>query len=75
MTIQSEDRIALYTDGVTECMHGEAEFGVEGLQAALGVTNGQPLEVVKHSVLAALERHAAETPYDDDITLLLIEAR
>jgi serine phosphatase RsbU (regulator of sigma subunit) len=74
MTIHSEDRIALYTDGVTECMHGEAEFGVEGLRAALGVTNGQPLAVAKQNVLAALERHAAETPYDDDITLLLIEA-
>ena len=58
LTLKPKDRIALYTDGITERANCDGlEFGVDGLRAALPLDNVQALTDVKQNVLAAVQRH------------------
>ena len=50
------------------------EFGQERLCALLEDCGGMDLDATKRCLLEALRRHAGQTPYEDDLTLLLIES-
>jgi len=67
------DRIALYTDGLTEVFdqHGEM-LGIEGLREIIRANARKPLAEMKQSVLDQVSafRHG---PHTDDISLVLVE--
>jgi len=74
--LHSGDRIALYTDGITECENSEgAQLGVEGLCSLLQQREDQDLALLKQEVIRELSKYAGGKPHEDDITLLLMEVR
>jgi phosphoserine phosphatase RsbU/P len=74
VAVEAGDRAAIYTDGITECTNASGEeFGQERLCALLEECGGMDLAATKRCLLEALRRHAGQTPYEDDLTLLLIE--
>jgi serine phosphatase RsbU (regulator of sigma subunit)/pSer/pThr/pTyr-binding forkhead associated (FHA) protein len=66
------DTVVLYTDGVTDAMNGagdrlgEAPFKASLLKAAAGVG------AVGEQVMSAIQRHVADSPQFDDITLICV---
>ena len=74
VSVEAGDRVAIYTDGITECTNASGEeFGQERLCALLEDCGGMDLAPTKRCLVEALRRHAGQTPYEDDLTLLLIE--
>jgi sigma-B regulation protein RsbU (phosphoserine phosphatase) len=72
--LQSGDRLALYTDGVTERFSADfEEFGEERLCRVLQAEGDGELSTVKRGVLTALETHANGMQQQDDLTLLIVE--
>ena len=70
--MRSGDLLLLFTDGSTERRRGEEMYGQERLQAL--VTRHQRLSArsIQETVLAAVQAYA-ETPLDDDTTLLVVK--
>jgi len=74
--MHSGDRIALYTDGITECENPEgAQLGVEGLCSILQQREDHDLPALKQEVIRELSQFVGGKPHEDDITLLLMEVR
>jgi len=74
IALQSGDRLALYTDGVTECpSEREEEFGEERLCALLEGSRGEEVSAIKRRLTEALNEHAGGAARPDDLTLMLIE--
>jgi len=74
VSVEAGDRVALYTDGITECTNASGEeFGQERLCALLEDCGDMDLNATKRCLLEALRLHAGQTAYEDDLTLLLIE--
>jgi serine phosphatase RsbU (regulator of sigma subunit) len=68
--------LALYTDGLTECVDPQGEeLGPEGVaRVVAGAATREPAEVVAR-LLAAAEEHAAGEPFPDDVTILCVRRR
>ncbi|MGP1309485.1 MAG: PP2C family protein-serine/threonine phosphatase [Phycisphaerales bacterium] len=65
------DRLALYTDGLTETAdERDRFFGIDGMRNALAATGRSDLETAFYAVLAAVRDHG---PTRDDQSLLLVE--
>ena len=74
VSVEVGDRVAIYTDGITECTDASGEeFGQERLCALLEDCGDMDLNATKRCLLEALRLHAGQTAYEDDLTLLLIE--
>jgi phosphoserine phosphatase RsbU/P len=74
--LRSGDRIALYTDGITECENSEGtQLGVDGLCSFLQQREDQELATLKQGVIRELSKYAGRRSYEDDVTLLLMEIR
>jgi sigma-B regulation protein RsbU (phosphoserine phosphatase) len=66
------DRLALYTDGITEAVDQSGEeFGPDRLRSLLDSNDGQSLPE-RHSHILQNVRHYASAKLDDDATLVLI---
>jgi phosphoserine phosphatase RsbU/P len=73
MTMAPEDRLFLYTDGVTEATSAADElFGEERLRTALRVSGTGSSRALVEGVVAAVDRFVAEAPQFDDITALVL---
>jgi serine phosphatase RsbU (regulator of sigma subunit) len=74
ISLQSGDRLAIYTDGVTECPSetGE-EFGEERLCALLECSRNEEISVIKRQLTGALSIHAGGAERPDDLTLMIVE--
>jgi PAS domain S-box-containing protein len=73
--LQPDDRIVLYTDGITEVFNSKGQMlGIEGVQEIVGRTASLPAEEMK---LAILDGVAAwrEGPPTDDVSLMLVHVR
>ncbi|HEX7071559.1 MAG TPA: GAF domain-containing SpoIIE family protein phosphatase [Rhodothermales bacterium] len=70
LTLAPGDRIVLYSDGLTEARNpaGE-EFGTERL-----VRSTSAPESTASSLLEAVEAHAGDRPFADDVTIVVVEA-
>jgi phosphoserine phosphatase RsbU/P len=71
--LRPKDRIALYTDGLTDVFNQRGEMlGVEGLQAVIGEASHLPFSEMKQAIV---DRVAAwrDGPATDDTCLVLIE--
>jgi serine phosphatase RsbU (regulator of sigma subunit) len=74
LTLQASDIVVFYTDGITEAQNGVgAMFGVERLgEAVIRHRAGDP-ETLVAGVLAALGGFAGATPYEDDLTIVVMK--
>jgi len=74
VTIEPEDLLAIYSDGITEAEnpHG-VPFDEEGLETALRAhCHDSSLPGVGAAVVRAVEQHTADKRFADDLTILLL---
>jgi phosphoserine phosphatase RsbU/P len=70
------DKLVLYTDGLTEAQNTEGkEFGERSFRKLITANGAKSLTQMKESIIAAVETHAKGVPPLDDITLVLIEMK
>ncbi|MGH9365349.1 MAG: SpoIIE family protein phosphatase [Thermoanaerobaculia bacterium] len=73
LTLQGNEVLCLYTDGVTEANDPEGnEFGMDRLKHVVAAQLGREPADIDEALGRALEAHAAGEPYADDRTLLVI---
>jgi len=73
VSLERDDCLVLYTDGVTEALDNDGnEFGVERLIAALRAGAAQGAQAVVTRAIQDVRDFAGSTPQNDDITLIAI---
>jgi sigma-B regulation protein RsbU (phosphoserine phosphatase) len=70
VTLEPGDGLLLYTDGVVEL--GEAEFGVDRLEAAVRASRGRTASEALDAVIAATRAFSGRSGYEDDFTLVVL---
>jgi len=71
MQLQAGDLLCLFTDGVTEAMHGTAMYGSDRLLAGLAEIPADDLDQAVAALRDQVRRFEAGHPAADDLTLLL----
>jgi sigma-B regulation protein RsbU (phosphoserine phosphatase) len=72
-TLQRQQTIVFYTDGITEGANPQGEmFGVQGIEAALTACTGEP-ECVVNSIGTVLREHESGSRPADDQTIVAIK--
>jgi len=72
-TLQSDDLLAIYSDGITEAENAAGgPFDESGLEAALRLYGRDPISEIGASVLRAVEAHTGDTRFADDLTVLVL---
>jgi PAS domain S-box-containing protein len=70
--LQSDDRIVLYTDGITEVFNSRGEMlGIEGVQEIVRQTSSLPAHEMKQGILDGVAAWR-EGPSTDDVSLMLV---
>lgn len=67
-------KLVLYTDGVTETRNPEnEEYGEQRLLDLVAVQRGSPAPALRDAILQDVDRFAAGTEHQDDLTLAIVE--
>jgi len=69
--MNSGDILVAYSDGITEPENEFGEFGEERMMEIISRYRDQPLQVISHQVLLALDDWIGAAEQPDDITLVL----
>lgn len=70
-SLEEGDMLILYTDGVTECRHDGALFGVEGVAQAIAAADDASLRDTACSVISACAaHHDPSLPADDRLVVI-----
>jgi sigma-B regulation protein RsbU (phosphoserine phosphatase) len=73
--LQPDDRIVLYTDGITEVFNSKGQMlGVQGVQEIVRRTASLPAEEMKQAILEGVAAWR-EGPPTDDVSLMLVHVR
>jgi len=73
--LQPDDRIVLYTDGITEVFNSRGEMlGVEGVREIVRRTSSLPAREMKQGILDGVAAWR-EGPPTDDVSLMLVHIR
>jgi len=73
--LQPDDRIILYTDGITEVFNSRGEMlGIEGVREIVRQTSSLPAGEMKQGILDGVAAWR-EGPPTDDVSLLLVHVR
>jgi phosphoserine phosphatase RsbU/P len=73
--LQPDDRIVLYTDGITEVFNSRGEMlGIEGVQEIVRQTSSLPPHEMKQGILDGVAAWR-EGPPTDDVSLMLVHVR
>jgi sigma-B regulation protein RsbU (phosphoserine phosphatase) len=73
VTIQPNELIAVYSDGITEAESpGGTPFDESGLESALKANLDQSVTAIGAAVVRAVEQHTADTRLSDDLTVLVL---
>lgn len=73
--LQADDRIVLYTDGITEVFNSRGEMlGVEGFQEIVRQTSSLPAAEMKQGILDGVATWRKGSP-TDDVSLILVHVR
>ena len=73
LTLEPDDVVVWLSDGLIEATNAAGEpFGYDATAAALAGKAGQSAADVRNRLLAAVERHAAGQPAEDDRTLMVM---
>ena len=74
--IAPEDAIVLYTDGITEAVNSEGEqFGKHRLAQAIEASGALSASAKLAFILKELQAFAGDVPFDDDITLIILQRK
>src|SRR5215472_11809004 len=75
-TIQPNELVAIYSDGITEAEDPSGRpFDEAGLENTLKSNRAQEISEVGSSVVRAVEHYTADTRLADDLTILLLRRR
>jgi sigma-B regulation protein RsbU (phosphoserine phosphatase) len=70
------DGLVLYTDGLTAALNARGQiFGCGRLDAAVAESAGRGAEAVKSAVLTSLQNFLGGRPFEDELTLVVLERR
>lgn len=73
--LQPDDRIVLYTDGITEVFNSTGEMlGIEGVQEIVRQTSSLPPHEMKQGILDGVAAWREGSP-TDDVSLMLVHVR
>jgi len=73
VSLQPDDVLMFYTDGISEAMNrAREEFGEERLAAVLLRRGGNPAAAIRQHVIAAVDRFVRSAPQHDDITVVTV---
>jgi PAS domain S-box-containing protein len=73
--LQPDDRIVLYTDGITEVFNSREEMlGIEGVREIVRQTSSRPAHEMKQGILDGVAAWR-EGPPTDDVSLMLVHVR
>jgi PAS domain S-box-containing protein len=73
--LQPDDRIVLYTDGITEVFNSRGEMlGIEGVEEIVRQTSSLPAHEMKQGILDGVAAWR-EGPPTDDVSLMLVHVR
>jgi len=73
--LQPDDRVLLYTDGITEVFNYRGEMlGVEGVQEIVRQTSFLPANEMKQGILDGVAAWR-QGPPTDDVSLMLLHVR
>lgn len=73
--LQPDDRIVLYTDGITEVFNSSGEMlGIEGVQEIVRQTSSLPPHEMKQGILDGVAAWREGSP-TDDVSLMLVHVR
>ena len=73
--LQPDDRIVLYTDGITEVFNSRGEMlGIKGVQELVRKTSSLPASEMKQGILDGVAAWR-EGPPTDDVSLMLVHVR
>ncbi|MBI2220494.1 MAG: serine/threonine-protein phosphatase [Acidobacteria bacterium] len=73
-TLDAEDLLVLYSDGITEAENPDGDpFEDAGLERALNNLSAGDLAAAGRFIFSAVERHAQDTRFADDLTVLLLK--
>jgi serine phosphatase RsbU (regulator of sigma subunit) len=73
VTIQPDDLIAVYSDGITEAEDPQGRpFDDAGLEGALRANRSRDISAIGGAVVQAVERYTDNTKFADDLTILLL---
>jgi sigma-B regulation protein RsbU (phosphoserine phosphatase) len=73
--LQPDDRIVLYTDGITEVFNSRGEMlGISGVQEIVRQTSSLPAKEMKQGILDGIAAWR-EGPPTDDVSLMLVHVR
>ena len=76
VTLQSGDRLLLYTDGVVEAPGPDGElFGPDRLRETLNSLGDSSLPALKEGLLTAVRAYSGGTLAHDDVTIMALEVR
>jgi sigma-B regulation protein RsbU (phosphoserine phosphatase) len=71
--LQRDDRLFLYTDGLSERRnHRDEEYGIEDVRAQLARKRSVSASDTIRAAIESLSRFGGETPATDDLTLMVI---
>ena len=74
--VQAGDLLVLYSDGITEAENpAGVPFEETGLERFLAARGGEPPAVLAPALLKAVESHAADSRFTDDLTVLVVKRR
>ncbi|HLR26064.1 MAG TPA: PP2C family protein-serine/threonine phosphatase, partial [Fodinibius sp.] len=75
VTLEKDDLLIFYTDGVTEAMNSEQteEFGEERLISCILAHRGQPARQIKQAIIGEVRQFAGSLQ-SDDLTLMVVKA-
>jgi serine phosphatase RsbU (regulator of sigma subunit) len=73
ITLQQDEQLVLYTDGVNEAMDGTSqEFGDKRLRVAVRRNGGSTAENMAMGILDSVLGHRGNAPASDDLTILAV---
>ena len=73
ITLQQDEQLVLYTDGVNEAMDEmNEEFGDRNLRLAVGKSGGSTAEEMALGILDSVLYHRGLAPASDDLTILVV---
>jgi PAS domain S-box-containing protein len=73
--LRPDDRVVLYTDGITEAFNRRGEMlGISGVQEIVRQTSSLPAEQMKQAILDGVAAWR-EGPPTDDVSLMLVHVR
>ncbi len=73
MQFQPGDKLIVYSDGVTEAMHGDELYGEVRLLDLLARTQLQTAEQIVEILCKELAEFVGDSPRSDDVTLLVLK--